>query len=85
MPGEKEEYLSYAQLIERIPYSRSKIRYLIQEGILIEGYHFTRPGGIKRPDGSKSGRPIFIWSKIREWVDTNGKKPDKAAIQRSSA
>jgi hypothetical protein len=49
-----EEYLSVAQLSERVPYTPKTIRNLMWRGVFREGVHFTR----------LTGRPIFLWSKV---------------------
>ena len=53
-PLASEEYLSVAQLSERVPYKPKTIRNLMCRGIFREGVHFTR----------LTGRPIFLWSKV---------------------
>lgn len=75
--AQTEEYLSIAQLAERIPYSEGTIMNMISDGRFIEGYHYKRPTGKIRKNGKRTGRPVFLWSKIQEWIDADGKLPDK--------
>ena len=68
-----EEYLSLAELCERIPFAKGTIRNLISQGKLIEGYHFTKPGGKVI---------VFRWSRIQESIDSGGTIP--ASVRRKS-
>lgn len=71
-PAERE-YLSLAELCERIPFRPGTIRNLISAGKLLEGHHFTKPGGKML---------VFRWSRIQEWLDSGGQLP--ATVRRKS-
>lgn len=68
-----EEYLTLGELCERIPYAPRTIYNLIYQGRLVEGHHFTKPGGKVL---------IFRWTRIQEWIDSGGALP--APVRRKS-
>ena len=54
-----DEYLSIAQLCERLPYRPQTIRNLMTAGVLRLGEHFVKP----------RGRIMFKWSAVRAWLE----------------
>jgi hypothetical protein len=54
-----EEYLTVAQLSQRIPYAPQTIRNLMSKGVFRRGVHYVRP----------RHRVMFRWSAIQAWLD----------------
>jgi hypothetical protein len=55
-----EEYLSVADLAQRIPYAPQTIRNLMSAGVLRLGEHYVKP----------RGRIMFRWSAVRAWLES---------------
>lgn len=56
--GPPEEYLSIAELAQRIPYAPQTIRNLMTQGVFRRDEHYLKP----------RGRIIFKWSAIQAWL-----------------
>ncbi len=75
--AQREEYLSYTSLSERLDCSVGHVRNLVYGGHLIEGVHFTR-AGTGNPKGRKGrGHPRFKWSAVQAWLDSGGELPQR--------
>jgi hypothetical protein len=64
----QEEYLTYAELAERIHYSPQSLRNMKTAGMFKKGVHYVQP----------RGRPLFLWSAMQRWLSehaTNSAKP----------
>ena len=53
-----EEYLTVAQLSQRIAYSPQSIRNMMARGIFQLGVHYVKP----------RRRVLFLWSRIETWL-----------------
>ncbi len=58
----QDEYLSIAQLAQRIPYAEQTIRNLMSQGILRRDVHYVKP----------RGRVMFKWSAVQAWLEGSG-------------
>jgi hypothetical protein len=58
-PG--REWLSSAELAERLSYSRQHVYNLVSRGKLKLGEHYVKPGG-------KTSRPRFHWPSVERWL-----------------
>jgi hypothetical protein len=57
--GACEEYLSIADLAERIPYAAQTIRNLMSRGVFKRNVHYVKP----------RGRVMFKWSVVLAWIE----------------
>lgn len=58
----RKEFLSAKELAERIPYSERTIRNMVSQGDFVRGVHYVKP----------KGRVIFLWSRVMEWIESEG-------------
>ena len=54
-----EEYLSIADLSQRIPYAAQTIRNLMSRGVFKRDLHYVKP----------RGRVMFKWSAVQAWIE----------------
>lgn len=70
-----EEYLTTAELSDRIKMSPGTIRNLVCQGKFKKGIHYIKP---------TSRKLLFIWSEITSWLNgNNGTKTDYPLREKS--
>jgi excisionase family DNA binding protein len=69
-----EEYLTIAEVAERLKLSRKTIKNKMASGAFRQGVHYFRPPGMQAR---------FKWSEIVSWLE--GEQPDAASEQIAAA
>jgi hypothetical protein len=68
---EPKPYIELADFPKLTPFTEAAIRNYMARGELVEGVHFFRSPS--RGEKRTSGRPIFKWSAIEEWIEARSR------------